>query len=638
MNRAPPPGLSSNTALSKPLRRSAGRAPPLHAALLIQTDQLRALPQPSTSFRKRNNQAPTPNRAPPLLLAALLLSLAPHSAHAQGVNPTIGGGGACTGGLLSDGTTQGTQIALNDGLYTCVSSAWVPETLTVGSVLQSGAAPTCSAATAGMLEYTAGTIEYCNGTSFTTFSAGGLNNVDIELAAGTAAAPSLSFFADTATGLYQASSASHTLNFASNGAEVAAFDSTGDFNLTNAGATGVGAYQINGTAVLALPDKDTTSIAVGASALAAQSATGSDNTALGISAAQYISTGTHNVAIGWQTMQGVSATPQTSGGGYNVAVGDQALYQIQGAAARNTAIGQAALTAATTDTNSTAVGYEALFSQAAGSPNSALGYLAGEYITTGTHNTAIGTNAMLGVAATPMTGTGNTAVGDAALTALQGAGTNNTAVGHQAGQGITSGSTNIAIGNAALLQTTTGSNNIALGTNTLSSLTTGSNNTAIGYSALLSDTTGINSALGYLAGKYISTGTANTAIGTNAMLGVSATPVTQNNNTAVGDGALTAIQGAATDNTAIGQGALNVLTTGSNTPSLARARCRLSRPMPTTPQSAFMPLRMRIREAPTIPLSAPGRAGVLGAAALAAARTPPSAPTRCRVATPPLIP
>jgi len=121
----------------------------------------------------------------------LLLPLTPSSAHAQ-ANQTIGGAGAGTGGTASDTTTQGAQLAENDGLYTCSGRVWTPEMLVVGSVLQSGAAPTCSAATASMLYYPGGTVEYCNGTSFTAFGSGGsLNNVTVELAAGSAAAPSL---------------------------------------------------------------------------------------------------------------------------------------------------------------------------------------------------------------------------------------------------------------------------------------------------------------------------------------------------------------------------------------------------------------------------------------------------------------
>src|ERR1017187_6758755 len=115
--------------------------------------------------RETENPRPLSLYSLPLLL---LLLLSPSLAFAQ-ANPTVGGGGACTGFVDSDTTTQGAQLAANDGLYTCQSSLWVPETLVVGSVTQSGAVPTCGAATAGMLYYTGGTVEFCNGTSFTTF-------------------------------------------------------------------------------------------------------------------------------------------------------------------------------------------------------------------------------------------------------------------------------------------------------------------------------------------------------------------------------------------------------------------------------------------------------------------------------------
>jgi hypothetical protein len=200
------------------------------------------------------------------LLAALLLS--PYAA----ANVAVGGGGSCTGVTESDGT-QMVQQAYDDGIYTCgIGSTFVPEALIIGAVDETGATPTCSSTTAGMLYYTGGNIEYCNGTAFSTLGVS-LDDIDVQLAAGSAAAPSLTFYSDTNTGIYQASSGGYTINFASDGAEIAAFDSTGDFNLTNAGATSSGAYQINGTTILKFPDLDTSSIAVGASALAAQSAT-----------------------------------------------------------------------------------------------------------------------------------------------------------------------------------------------------------------------------------------------------------------------------------------------------------------------------------------------------------------------------
>src|ERR1039458_5356195 len=352
-------------------------------------------------------------RVAPLFLAALLLVCqAPYVA----ANVAEGGGGSCTGVTESDGT-QMLQQAYDDGLYTCSGGTYVPEALIVGGVTDTGATPSCSSTTAGMLYYTGGTIEYCNGTSFTSFSSGeSTTDVDIELAAGSAAAPSLTFTSDTNTGIYQASSGSYTINFASAGAEIAAFDSTGDFNLTNAGATSAGAYQINGTTILKFPDQDTLSIAVGASALAAQSATGLFNTAIGDLALASVTTGTENTAAGYDALN------QTTG-------------------CCNTAVGASALTTNITGTASTAVGYQALTS-ATGSPNTAMGYDAAEYVTSGTHNLAIGYDAMTGTSANPITGSDNVAIGDNALTSITGGASSNVAIGYDALTSSTVNSTN----------------------------------------------------------------------------------------------------------------------------------------------------------------------------------------------------
>ena len=59
-----------------------------------------------------------------------------------------------------------------------------------------------------------------------------------------------------------------------------------------------GVYKIGSTPVLALPGKDTTSIAVGLSALASQSATNLANTAVGTQALYSNSTGSENTAVG----------------------------------------------------------------------------------------------------------------------------------------------------------------------------------------------------------------------------------------------------------------------------------------------------------------------------------------------------
>jgi hypothetical protein len=300
-----------------------------------------------------------------------------------------------------------------------------------------------------------------------------------------------------------------------------------------------------GASALAAATTDSNNTAIGYKALTTQAAAASPNTAVGYQAGQFITTGIQNTALGTSAMQGFSGTPLT--GNYNTAVGDSALLKLQGAATSNVAFGNAtldnnttggnnvaigvhALNANITSNNNTAVGHWALSSATTGT-NSAFGYFAGEYITTGAANTALGTNAMLGVSGTPLTGNYNTAVGDSALSVIQGAAANNTALGYK----------------------------------TLAAATTDTNSTAIGYQALYSQVGAAapNTAVGYDAGEYITTGTANTAIGTSAMVGISGTPLTGNYNTAVGDFALAALQGAAANDTALGKSAGVALTTGT---------------------------------------------------------------------------
>jgi len=541
-------------------------------------------------------------RVAPPLLAALLLCHAPDAA---ANNAPVGGGNACGGVTEPDGT-QMVQQAYDDGIYTCgTGSTFVPEALIVGSVDETGATPTCSSTTAGMLYYTGGTIEYCNGTgpSFTSFSSGqSTTDVDIELAAGSAAAPSLTFYSDTNTGLYQASSSGTTINFASDGAEIAAFDSTGDFNLTNAGATSAGAYQINGTTILKLPDTDTTSIAVGKSALAAQSATssgntaigdlaldsittgtestavgyealykatGSPNTAIGYGALQYSTTGTNNTATGYKAMSGSSVNNLT-GAGYNVAIGNSAISAIQSTGNSNTAIGYKALFSNSIGSDNTAVGSSALNNTTSGGGNVAVGYEALETIATGSNNTALGSYVLFTSSAATSS---NTAIGGSAL-ALTTTGSPNSVLGYQGGRYITTGSDNIAIGYEAMYSTSanpltgTSAGNIAVGDNALISITgVAISNTAVGYNALTSSTvnsTAPNTAIGYNAMEWATTGTNNTALGNKAMTGTSANPLTGNYNTAVGDSALTAITTAAADNTVLGYKAGTAVTGGTD--------------------------------------------------------------------------
>jgi len=61
-----------------------------------------------------------------------------------------------------------------------------------------------------------------------------------------------------------------------------------------------------------------------------------------------------------------------------------------------------------------------------------------------------GTNTMVGVAATPLTGGDNTAIGDSALTRIYGGGQYNTALGYEALASDTTGNNNVAVGMQAL--------------------------------------------------------------------------------------------------------------------------------------------------------------------------------------------
>lgn len=360
------------------------------------------------------------------------------------------------------------------------------------------------------------------------------------------------------------------------------------YNATTAG-TG---YEIGGTSVLFLPDGDTTSIAVGESALAAQSATGSSNTALGDSAltsittgtsstavgyealykttgintavgfdaGEYVTSGPHNVAVGYNAMQGISATPLT--GGYSAAFGDYSLSRVQGASTSNmaigygagsqistgsynVAIGELALASATTGNGSVALGLESL-DQATGSPNTAIGEEAGFYITSGADNIAIGYLAMSATSAHPLTGSDNIAIGDSAMYSITGGAAENVAVGYDALTSIGSGSYNTAVGYEALqsdndssgstafgylaLQSNTANYSTAFGYQALQANTTGTYNTAVGYDALYQSTGNYNTVLGNDAGAALTTGSDNTLVGYAAGY-----QVTGHNNVIMGD-------------------------------------------------------------------------------------------------------
>jgi hypothetical protein len=317
------------------------------------------------------------------------------------------------------------------------------------------------------------------------------------------------------------------------------------------------AYAINNVNVLWY-DTDTTSIgvgenampfpvassyntAVGDNALGSEGGASADVTAIGYEAAYTDASASSLTAIGWKALYNVTAGPNdafgykagfeiTSGlynvvfgyeglygggsnaltGNDNTSVGYEALNVAKTGAADNTAIGYEVLASYTTGTESTAVGYKALYN-ATGSPNDALGSGAGLKITSGTNNVAIGYNTMEG--GTAITGANSTAVGNSALVSLAGAGDNDTAAGADALDSDGSGSNNTGVGYGAAFEDVSG-NNI----------------TAVGYDAVYAATAGVNDAFGYEAGYTFAGSSDNVSIGYLAL----------------GNGAATTIPGKAT--------------------------------------------------------------------------------------------
>ena len=84
----------------------------------------------------------------------------------------------------------------------------------------------------------------------------------------------------------------------------------------------------------------------------------------------------------------------------------------------------------------------------------------------------------------------HTAVGYRALQSVDTGGSDNTAVGNDAGRSITTGDNHVCIGSNAGDAITTGSNNVCVGKDAMGSNTTGSNSTALGFGALRANTTG----------------------------------------------------------------------------------------------------------------------------------------------------
>lgn len=214
-------------------------------------------------------------------------------------------------------------------------------------------------------------------------------------------------------------------------------------------------------------------------------------------------------------------------------------------------------------TNTTAIGYQALYSLTSGYDNMALGVYAGLNNQTGIRNIFIGNEA-----GRYHLGSQCLAIGHFTGVGKNVAATNNLTMGYSSGLQITTGSNNLTFGNETLSSLTTGNRNIAFGNQNSRVLVSGSDNVSLGYRALDGNSIGTynqNVALGTNALQYAATCENSVAIGYQAMgLGLN---VVGANNIAIGtNNSSSLVDGS--QNVAIGSNALSAMISGNNNVAL----------------------------------------------------------------------
>jgi len=166
----------------------------------------------------------------------------------------------------------------------------------------------------------------------------------------------------------------------------------------------------------------------------------------------------------------------------------------------------------------TLIGEESGASLSTGDVNTFVGYQSGDATTTSGNNVGVGYASLT----TNILSSKNVAIGNNALKThnLGSAGDGlNVAIGHGAGESITTGLKNTIVGSLAADAVTDGDMNVAIGHEALSAETGGDKNVAIGASALKTQNTNnaaFNTAVGTFAGTALTTGERNTFIGANA--------------------------------------------------------------------------------------------------------------------------
>jgi hypothetical protein len=242
-------------------------------------------------------------------------------------------------------------------------------------------------------------------------------------------------------------------------------------------------------------------VAIGLQALT--SATTGQNTAVGYQSLYASSTAVYNSAFGWRSLF------STSTGSENTAFGAQALYT-NDTGIRNVAVGMSSLFSNTTGANNFSGGFEAGYNISTGSGNVLLGYQAGHNQQTVSSQIAIGYQALYGSGTLGSnTGVDNIAIGYLAGSANS-TGYSNIFFGGQAGLGNTTGYGNIFTGSMAGRLNTTGWENTLSGFLSGWKNTTGSGNVFTGaYTGQANTTGGFNVITGYSAGYFNTTGGQN---------------------------------------------------------------------------------------------------------------------------------
>ncbi len=274
------------------------------------------------------------------------------------------------------------------------------------------------------------------------------------------------------------------------------------------GTLDASAYLLGGSLFAYTFGNGSTSLAIGPGA-GSPSVPGIDNTLVGINAGTSIAGNS-----GFNTAFGAFALTSLTDGQQNSAVGSRALTSLA-TGFGNTAVGdQAGFN--TTGSENTFLGTESGY-ETESNANTAVGYQAGRNFTSAVENVFVGRAAGKGVLPNS-TGSQNVAVGANAGFALL-SGTRNAFFGHASGDSITSGGGNTLIGAAAGSAVTTGGVNTMVGNDSGIS-TTGSNNTYQGWRSGFDVTTGgANTFVGGLSGENITEGSNNSALGYAASFG-----------------------------------------------------------------------------------------------------------------------